>query len=680
MKRTIIILIITFLGFAPVQSQSYRNAWARYILADICLGGSVDYYKQHIPADPNSTKAVDWYTKGVRLVNPGKIERKYLAPHVLRIVYKGSHAVVDGNNIILTSDGLFDESKVRLSMVNFILSGIKIEKIENEDDPNGIEARQRIQDHVTVSNLSDFERFYLGSNWQVVSRGTHIPANGMLVKLSSDESFYQSDARYMFADMCLGGSKAYYEKSYSESRDPNIFAALQMMNDSVKPINIGEFERKADLGKSVLIVFKGTDNRINGLDVELSTDIPGDAEVRYKMADVALGAPLAFYQADGNNATNKIMFKLLEQGVRVVNLSDFERNKFSDLGMLVVKEGTFRQITGQEVILSSDLTDSEAPLRYCMALKKFVSDEAAFASFPKSIQALADFRLEKGENIVNLDLFTTENQKNGQIIRKSDGKKAEGMDFILQNDRWYNENQVREIIAKTILSNQRIEKDYTPDLREAKNRMNQGVSLSNPQLFAMFDGNLVFHNTKIVANGSHVKLSTDYTDPLFLTKVILLKYKLGLISKSELNKNSSNPLFGNALDMIKKGVTVSNNETFGVKTIPGYGKTIVYKGTETPIKPYDIKLSTDHIWSEAQVRYIMADMALGGSTEFYVNCVKHGDPVAVEPVARWENGIRVVNSEKFQRRFVPDLGWKIVDKGTQNVINPMDVILTSDKK
>jgi hypothetical protein len=69
----------------------------------------------------------------------------------------------------------------------------------------------------------------------------------------------------------------------------------------------------------------------------------------------------------------------------------------------------------------------------------------------------------------------------------------------------------------------------------------------------------------------------------------------------------------------------------------------------------------------------MADMSLGGPVSYYRGHT--WDPNAVEAVRRWDSGIRVTNLEKFERKIVGGT-WKITYKGTNNVINGMDVMLT----
>jgi hypothetical protein len=76
---------------------------------------------------------------------------------------------------------------------------------------------------------------------------------------------------------------------------------------------------------------------------------------------------------------------------------------------------------------------------------------------------------------------------------------------------------------------------------------------------------------------------------------------------------------------------------------------------------------------EARIRYILADIQLSGLYDYYLGYP--GDAEAVEAIQRWDQGIRVVNIDQFERKVVGG-NWKIVYTGTETVINGMDVILS----
>jgi hypothetical protein len=601
--------------------------------------------------------------------------------NVMRIVKKGSRRVIDGSEIELTTDGLYDENQVRVILADIALgAGISNYKLQISD-PDAMEALERISDDVKVTNLHQMQRMLLNAKWTVIRKGTLLPMAGQLIKLDIDEEYYQSDARYMFADMCLGGPVAFYRESLRLSRDPNIKAALEMLDDSVKIQNLWQFERKTYPDNKCNIVFKGTDKRIDGSDVQLSTDLIGDAEVRYKMVDIGLGAPLSFYQADAKNATNIIMFDHFENDVRVMNLCDFERNRFSDLGMLDVFKGTKTQITGEEVVLSSDLTYSEAPIRKMMAQISLGGGENS--TYPSSLYtAIAKTRLANGDKVLKIDNYDLTSSVVNQrgLVYAGTEKEVNGADIVLNTDIVYNEIKVRELMALKLLQDQFAFDAGNPDHREANQRLSKGITVDDITKYQAVNGSLFYRNSGFEVNPENILLSSDSVDAVFKVKELMLKVKLGLLKLADLEKDESNSLAQQAFINFKNGIKIVNMKSFEAKNLKGLGKVIVYSGTEKPIKAYDIRLETDHEWSEGQARFIMADMAAGGPVEFYEACTKHNDPIAIEPYNRWMKGVRVTNADRFERKFLPRIGWKIVYKGTTTIINPMDVKLTTDNQ
>jgi len=143
-------------------------------------------------------------------------------------------------------------------------------------------------------------------------------------------------------------------------------------------------------------------------------------------------------------------------------------------------------------------------------------------------------------------------------------------------------------------------------------------------------------------------------------------------------KNHSND--PNAVEAVKRwdrGIRVTNINQFDRKFIIGKGTEIVYKGTTRKIKGMDVRLTKDVGYKESRVRYILADISLGGPLIYYKN--HSNDPNAVEAVKRWDNGVRVTNTNRFERKFILGKGPEIVYIGTTRKINGMDGRLTTDK-
>lgn len=82
-------------------------------------------------------------------------------------------------------------------------------------------------------------------------------------------------------------------------------------------------------------------------------------------------------------------------------------------------------------------------------------------------------------------------------------------------------------------------------------------------------------------------------------------------------------------------------------------------------------LTTD----ESRVRYILADIQLGGVDGYYRAHVDSEE--AAEALRRWDVGITVTNIDQFERKLVGET-WQVVYAGTETLINGMDVLLTID--
>ena len=91
------------------------------------------------------------------------------------------------------------------------------------------------------------------------------------------------------------------------------------------------------------------------------------------------------------------------------------------------------------------------------------------------------------------------------------------------------------------------------------------------------------------------------------------------------------------------------------------------------------------IWREPQVRYLLADMTLGGNTQLYRDyATTERDPDSREAIRLWDAGARVVNTNEFERKWVTNQFGKdgrvmrVVFRGTERTILGTEVLLTSD--
>jgi hypothetical protein len=58
------------------------------------------------------------------------------------------------------------------------------------------------------------------------------------------------------------------------------------------------------------------------------------------------------------------------------------------------------------------------------------------------------------------------------------------------------------------------------------------------------------------------------------------------------------------------------------------------------------------MWREPQVRYLLADMTLGGNVAMYREYSEGKDPDSREAIRLWDQGVRVVNTNEIERRWV----------------------------
>jgi hypothetical protein len=89
------------------------------------------------------------------------------------------------------------------------------------------------------------------------------------------------------------------------------------------------------------------------------------------------------------------------------------------------------------------------------------------------------------------------------------------------------------------------------------------------------------------------------------------------------------------------------------------------------------------VWSEPHVRYLLADLSLGGNPSLYRE-YSAGDPDSREAIRLWDAGARVVNTNDFERRWLTNRFGKdgkvmrVVQRGSERTINGDEALLTSD--
>jgi len=91
------------------------------------------------------------------------------------------------------------------------------------------------------------------------------------------------------------------------------------------------------------------------------------------------------------------------------------------------------------------------------------------------------------------------------------------------------------------------------------------------------------------------------------------------------------------------------------------------------------------IWREPQVRYLLADLTGGGKVDMYRKyATEEHDPDSREALRLWDAGVRVVNMQDFERKWVTNQFGKdgrvfrVVFRGSSRTITGTEAVLSND--
>ena len=267
----------------------WREPQVRYILADLTLnGGKADLYRKYAKEerDPDSREAMRLWDAGVRVVNTNDLQRRWVANRfgtdgrVMRIVHRGTERTITGNEVVLSNDGSFQQGSMRLVLLDLTL-GARPTAFEHqaEQDAAVAEALRRFNDGCRVSNAHLFQRAGRVDSSTGASSASHTlffkgsgkPADPAFILLNSDLPYPETNVRYFMADIALGGSIEFYRTAAERAHEMGCLEAVRRTEDGFKITNLDQFERKKVEGMT-LITRKGSNNRISGMDVKLSSD------------------------------------------------------------------------------------------------------------------------------------------------------------------------------------------------------------------------------------------------------------------------------------------------------------------------------------------------------------------------------------------------------------------------
>ncbi len=261
------------------------------------------------------------------------------------------------------------EPQVRYLLADVTLGGnvqLYRDYAAKERDPDSREAIRLWDAGVRAVNTNEFERKWVtnkfgrdGRVMRVVLRGTTRTITGNEVLTSRDTDYDLRKVRFMLLELTFGRGQDYLEE---RSFNADAREALRRWKDGARVLNINWFRsfKTAGLKAEEGIEFRHNGVRVSHLNanlVRLNSDLPyPETNVRYFMADIALGGSIEFYRAAAERDHEMGCLEAvrrIEDGYRITNLDQFERKKV-DGKTLITRKGSNQRISGNEVKLSSD--------------------------------------------------------------------------------------------------------------------------------------------------------------------------------------------------------------------------------------------------------------------------------------------------------------------------------------
>jgi hypothetical protein len=267
------------------------------------------------------------------------------------------------------------------------------------------------------------------------------------------------------------------------------------------------------------------------------------------------------------------------------------------------------------------------------------------------------------------------------------GASAQAQSADWQSGVWH-EPQVRYLLADmTLGGNVQLYRDYAakerdPDSREAIRLWDNGARVVNTNEFERRwisnpfgkDGRVmrvVQRGTERTISGREVFLTSDLGLDKARIRVVLACLSLG---RSPNRYKTTDASTTEAMRQWNTGVRVSNTNWFQLSGEDA----VVYRGTTISIDGAQVRLNTDPAFSEANVRYFLADMFLGGSRDFYHRAAESAHETGCEEaVSRFDHAVKITNLDEFERKKVA--GQTVITrKGSNDRISGFAVKLSSD--
>lgn len=166
------------------------------------------------------------------------------------------------------------EVQVRYLLADLTLVGnpaLYRDNAAREKDPDSREAIRLWDAGVRVVNTNLFVRESANDRFDIVYRGTKIAAGPPHFRLNTDLPYPEANVRYFLGDIALGGSLELYRAAAERRQEMGCLEAFRRTEEGFKITDLDQFERKQVDGKT-LITRKGSNARISGMEVILSTD------------------------------------------------------------------------------------------------------------------------------------------------------------------------------------------------------------------------------------------------------------------------------------------------------------------------------------------------------------------------------------------------------------------------
>ena len=261
-----------FIPIAGRAADVYKEPHVRYLIADMTLGGTPDYYRQHAHDAVPATALKEWEA-GARLMNTNQFERRRIqTPYgeSMRVLFRGTERTATGADLLLTTDLTFEQAPMRLVLADLTLGRPVAFYEAKKSDPNVSEALKRWGYGARVVNTNLFGPRSRDRALVYIANGRLV--DGALVKLNSDTHFSESWLRYLIAEMQLGTPKEKFLSFGQRFHDYNCLEAVAYLDAGYKVTNLDRFELKP-VKNSPTVVYKGTEKRVAPFDIRLNSDL-----------------------------------------------------------------------------------------------------------------------------------------------------------------------------------------------------------------------------------------------------------------------------------------------------------------------------------------------------------------------------------------------------------------------